>query len=281
MSIIGPTKPPTLGATLGASASGGALPWDAGGGAPYFPLESQIIAEFTAAGWTTYGLFLARGLDDFTLVSGDVSVWVNYGTGGNALQGTAGARPTWQATGLNSKGTFDYDGGDTLATANINIAGDSQTATVLMALFEDDDSAATRWVAEYGAIAGGRSGTGIETITDTLAGINFSTGGTASATSGAVSMATPNVVSATWDSALAASEATIRHAGADVTSTRLDNNLSAHMLATEPLMIGGRYNASSRTNGRISAVVLAAGATAIPLTQVANVEALILAEWGL
>jgi len=112
--------------------------------------------------------------------------------------------------------------------------------------------------------------------------VGFSTGGQTSSRATSKPMTSPFVVSGTWDSALSTDETEIRFNGANATESRPDNaNLSACMLAAEPLVIGARYNSGSRMNGRISAIILAEGASAPPLTAISKVEKLLMDEWGL
>ena len=117
-------------------------------------LEEQILAQFTAAGWTTYGLFLARP-GDVTLVSTKVSVWTNLGTGGNATQGTDATRPVYNSGGLGTGDSLTFDATKDLVTAAIDASSDTAfTVTVLW----KDSIGTTAYTAEWG---NGSTGVGI------------------------------------------------------------------------------------------------------------------------
>lgn len=258
----------TAGRRLGITAPGGRV---------VISLEEQIIAAYAAVGWTVYGLFLAREAD-VTLVSGKGSVWANLGVGGEATQGTAAARPTWDPTGLGTGASFNFDGGDWLQTATIDSS--SETAYALSVLFKDTISA-IKYPASYGEFAAGEGlAVGVNLAANAVwIGARGSTP-TRALSASTISMASAAVVTATWDSALATNEAEIRHAGANVTDSRPSNGNNAAPSINDVLALGGRQGGVDLIEADISAVVLAGGTTAIPLTELTAVEALLAAEWG-
>lgn len=247
------------------------------GGRAGASLEGQIIAAYAAAGWTVGGIFLAREAD-VTLGAGLVSSWVNHGTGGDAT-GVLTTRPTWNTGGLNSLPSLDFDGGDCLETLAIDSG--AATAYALSVLFTDADTAA-RFVASFGEIgAGAGLALKVNTASDQLGAQSRGSGASSRAESTASHpMISPAVVTATWDTALLASEVEIRHAGVNVTSTRpVDGNASAGA-GSQVLTIGGREGPTNQMTGSIAALCLAWGSTTIPTTEVGEAEALIAAEWG-
>jgi len=250
-----------------------------GGFGAAIPIETLIQAEWDAAGWTMYGLFLAR-LSDVTLVSTKVSVWNNLGTGGNATQGVDATRPTWTASGAIGTGASLAFSAQRLVTAAIDMSSDTAFAVTA---FWKDQTATTVYTHEIGngSVGVGILGPGVNVVagniwgqarTSTVARCNSATD---------IPKTNASVSTLTWDSALAASECQIRDAGADVTlATSPDGNNAAPSL-NDTFTIGSRTDGTSAMIGDIAAVCVAAGTTAIPTTQLANVEALLLAEWGL
>lgn len=240
-------------------------------------LQAQIIAQYTAAGWTTHAVFLARA-EDVALVVDKVSVWVNHGTGSDATQATDAARPTFNATGLNGLPSLDV-ASDHVDTGDIDLTADS--ALAMTVLFQDTDTG-VRYQAEMGKVLAANQGALIRTNNplDTLEAVCFDVGQPSAKTTATINMTSPNVVTNTWDSVLTSLVVSIRHAGADATDSRVDVDRNFFQSAF-PLVIGARHDGATGMVGSIAAVVLATGTTAIPVAAVVAVEALLQAEWGI
>lgn len=240
----------------------------------------DILDEWTSAGWLCPLLFLARE-EDLTQVSGGVSVWTNLGTdtGNDAVQAIAGNRPTWDATGLNGKPTIDFDGTDNVTTATYNAS--AYTAAVIIMVFQDQ-KATLESVATFGPTnvgGNGSFGSMNNYYFSTTAGSIGALAGFADRFASVTSypMDDPAVVSLTYDTAeTGTARIGARHAGVAVSGSRSVTTGGA--LGTHVFQIGSGL---STTIGQISAAMMAVGTTAIPTATVANVEALLAAEWGL
>ena len=251
-----------------------------GAAAPEPSLEEQIIAEFTAVSWTVPALFLARA-EDVTLSSGRVTTWANLGTGSDATQGTDGARPTWNATGLNSLPTLTFDGGDTLATGTYDLTGPAQAVIVLFR----DTAAGAMTVLDYGNVS--------FVVRTNLVASGLRAQGNVSGnnivdSAGSFPMTDPAVVTATFDTALSGAgvhETEIRHGGANVSNAWAATTDNAETTMTgKSLLIGALTGPVSFLTGAISALVHVSGTGPISgavLTAIANAEALIAEAWGL
>ena len=242
-------------------------------------LEQQIIAAATAGSLTAGGIFLARSESDMTLVGSKASVWTNYGTGGDATQGTDAARPTWSSGGLNSKGGLAFDGGDALITAAIDSG--SATAYALVMLFKDTDATA-KFNCSFGDIVStgiAMKTTGAGVGAQAIAGASTSRAESA----GTISMASHGVVSATLDTTLVTAETEVRHDGSNVTASRPTDGNPTGSLGSQPITIGARQGPANNMAGTVGAMVLLWGTGAwsgAQLTALSNIEALLAAEWA-
>lgn len=290
MTIARPIVPPIIAPVRGPVA-GGALPWEAGGGAAP-DLAARILAKATPAGWSTYFVGLSRGEADFSLVSGAVATWLDRsGRGNNATQGTGTARPTYSATAINSKPGMTLDGGDHLATGAIDTGSD--VAYALIEVFSDSDTAG-RCPAAFGDHSAdrqfgvytnlGSAGT-LGVYGDATAGAGVTSSEARSAASFA--MSTPAVVTATWDTTLGTNETEIRHASTNVTNSRPTNGNNTAGVGSQSLTVGGRIadgSPSLQITGAIGALVLLGRTSTISaaaLTAIADIEALLAADKGL
>jgi len=248
-------------------------------------LAAQILAA-VPSGWDALGVFLARDASDYTLVSGNLATWVNHGTGADATQGVAAARPTYSATAVNGRPGFTADGGDSVVALALDSG--AATAYAMIALFQDTDTAA-RFVAGYGQLADAcmllnTNPTGAVGAIDVLAD---GTSGGSSTTSRARSdtsypMAVPAVVTGLWDAGLSTDETSIRHAGVDVTDSRPNNSDNPGGLGVQDLTLFARAGGNNMT-GALAAFVLLSGTGPISgatLTGIATIESLLAAHWG-
>lgn len=246
-------------------------------------LEDLILAQIAAAGWD--GAVFPLTSAYLTLGAGDrASVFENVLTGGNATQGTDAARPTYSATAVNGKEGCTFDGGDAMLTASIDTG--AATAYAIICLFSDTDGA-SKFQVGFGGISGeamllntNASGAGnLDIYADGTGGAGATTSRARSTTS--FPMTVPAVVTGTWDSALATNETEIRHAGVNVTSTRPNNGNNPDGLGSQVLTIGARETpATGNFSGAMAYAILMWGSTAIPLTEIAEIESLLGTEWG-
>ena len=259
---------------------GGRSPVATGGSS--IDLAAAITAAYASAGWVVPAIFLTRSASDYTLVSGGLATWVNHGTGSDATQATGTARPTYSATAINGLPGFTFDGGDWVETGSIDTS--SYSAWSVTCVMSDTDTANFRTPWEYGRIEAGQ--TGITARTNVSSGmVDIQARGNAGnsiARSSALDLASPTVLTGTWDTALATNETLVRADGMDVTASHPTNADSATGIASSyPIVIGARWSYANAMTGAMGAFVLAAGSTAIPTTAVAEVEALLAAQWGL
>lgn len=245
-------------------------------------LATQIVGMFAAANFPARFVGLIRGESDVSLADGKVETLLDRSGGDkHATQATGTARPTYSATAINGLPGITLDGGDYLVTPDIDLSG--ATAAVLMILMSDADTAGKIPV-EWGTTGSVSTAGGIAIITnDGGAGGLSAYGRRNSAASSARSaasypMTSPAVVTATWDLALASDETEIRHGGVNVTLTRPGSGNNTGTLGSAKLSIGARDGGTSGMTGAIGAVILAAGETAIPVSTVAYVEAMLAAS---
>lgn len=255
-----------------------------GSNTPTVDLAAKVAALYAAVSWTCYGIFLARrkALDVSVVSDTHVETWVNQGTGSDATQATDTSRPTWSDTAVNSLPGLTLDGGDYLATGNVDSSG--CTAYILTAMLTDSLTS-LHIPAEYGDV----SGSGIRLrINDTVGGGSVGTHAARGAVARASSVATsypctsPTVVSGTWDSALATAETEIVVDGANVTASRpVNGNNASGVIASQPVVVGRSAPGTNYLTGALAAVIVAGGGTAIPTATETAVAALLRAAWGL
>lgn len=272
MGAIVTTPGASIAASVSAVAGDGTLPWEPGrGGAPQVFLQDRILA---ITGTMTVRVMLLCDLANLTLVSGDASVYADLsGFGDNATQGTAGARPTFNATGLGGGPSLDADGGDWMRTPNIGIGGAADLA--LIKIFEIAiPSAGGQW-GGYGNIDAGENGLA---LLDNGGSSRVNAKGRDGALGNQSRAATgtgddPHVWTATWDSSLLDGEdVKIRKDGAVADDNR---NESGNLVAPDdnlPLTLFARGGTpASFVTGAAAAHVLLSGV--LDLTQVAAIEA--------
>ena len=168
-----------------------------------------------------------------------------------------------------------------LSRAAIDLS--AYTALVHHVVFVDT-TAATRVVIERSANATLNAGATYIAINESAADtVRMGGRGAAlsNADSSAVTMGSPHVVTGTYDQGLATNECAIRLDGTDATAARPSNNNTSGGLGSHALFIGARSGIALGLAGTISAVITAVGTTAIPLSTVADVEALLASAWGL
>lgn len=248
-------------------------------------LVTQILAA-VPSGWDPLAVFLTRDTRDYTLIGGGLATWINHGTGADATQGNAAARPTFSATAINGLPGFTADGGDSVVAPSINSG--ASTAHAMIALFSDTDTA-NRFVAAYGPILdttmilntnAGVAGT-LDLFADGFPGAPSLITRARSAAS--YPMTVPAVVTGLWDAGLTTNETSIRHAGIDVTDSRPNNSNNTAGVGTQDLTIFARAEGGGMT-GAMSAFVLLSGTgpiTGATLTGIATIESLLAAYWGL
>lgn len=247
-------------------------------------LAAQILAA-VPSGWDALGVFLARDSSDYTLVSGGLATWVNHGTGADATQGVAAARPTYSATAINGRPGFTADGGDSVVALALDSG--AATAYAMIALFQDTDTA-NRFVVGYGPVTdrcmllntnAGAAGT-LDIFADGFAGAGSLITRASSNTS--YPMTLPAVVTGLWDVGLSTDETSIRHAGVDVTDSRPNNSNNTTGVGVQDLTLFARAAGGGMT-GAMAAVVLLSGTGPISgatLTGIATIESLLAAHWG-
>jgi hypothetical protein len=241
-------------------------------------LTNQIIAAYAGAGWVVPDLFLARA-SDVSLVSGAVATWANRGLADDLTQGTSTARPAFSETALDGRPGLSFDGGDHLARGAYDLS--AYTALVQHVVFLDT-TAALSVVAEMSANAAANNGAqyvAVNGAAGTVRAVNTGNGVSSITDSTAETMASPHVITATWDQALATNETFLRRDGVDFTGSRVANSNTSGGMGNHTFNVGARSGISFGLTGVIAAVIVAAGATAIPLTAVASIEALLAAEY--
>lgn len=268
--MIGPIVMPVMNAPL---------PWECASNNA--SIEALINSEISAGSWdgTCFG-FLAKP-EYLTLSGSDVTAWVDFVGGSISLE--PGTSPAWNATGLNGRGTVDYTGASSHAlVSSAAVNSGSANAYAMIALFLDSDTTAKipfEW---------GNSGLSIATNVTSAGTLRSQSDGNAGVTS-ALSAATypmtnAGVATATWDTNLATNETEIRHGSTNITNTRPANTNNASGAINATVGIGGRYDGSSfYFTGSVAACVVLCRTTTIDaaaLTAVANIEALLSAEWG-
>lgn len=259
-------------------------PWSAGGSP--LDLPNRLLATFASGGWSVPCLFLARA-SDVTLVSTKVSAWTNHGTGSNATQGTDANRPTWNASGLNSKPALDFTATHILSTGTLTLS--SFESMALLIVMEDSDSTA-KVPLETGPTAGSTQGTMAIATNISSAGnldcYNNATGaGLSRAQVGSTPLTTASMVTGTADRTLSTNETEIRVDNANVTATRPANvNSTTTTFADEELNIGARTGPSVGMTGSVAAVAVvgkAGGLDAAALSAISAAEVILMAEWGI
>lgn len=267
---------------LGQPIGVGSHAWESGGGGTA-DLASQIIALYAGAGWSTYGAFLVESAADF--IPGATATLVDKsGRANHATQGTAGAQPAYSATAVNGRPGITLDGGDFMVTGNIDLT--AHTAYVLTVLFSDSVATAVT-AAEFGGYSATVPGFRVSANTLTAGALYAQCRGNAGATTAAsaasFSMATPGVVTCTFNTALATNEAEVYHNGVNVTNNRPENvNNATGLAAATTLTIGAVVGGGSgRLTGAIAAVTLHGGNTAIPVSTVVAEHALLRTRWSL
>jgi hypothetical protein len=259
------------------------------GGSAYVdsaPVTIDLAVQIRSTLGGAEQLVLLSRLDDVDLVSGGVATWFDRsGHARNATQGTSTARPTYSA-GLNGRPTLSFDGGDMLVTAAIDLSAFNALACI--ALFQDSITGNAH-VVEFSVGADTTAGGFVLAANNGSANqLGFlhrgNVGNDLVRSAASYNMTTPGVVTGTGDMSLGAgAEVEIRHQGATVSNTRALTANNTTTYGTHALHIGARSGVSLALTGQISAIVIAAwsgGLTAGRLAQVAAVEALLRAAWG-
>lgn len=246
-------------------------------------LESLITAKLVAVSVAVPCIFLPR-LDTITDAGGGrVSAWANLGTGPDATQGTAGARPLYGATAVGGAPGLTFDGGDVLSTTAVDLSAYSRA--FVMQLFVDSNTTLAT-VSNLGTAVQSNGAITTE-INRTAAGRILGRHGTDGTnaltveTADGFPMTTAAVVTVTVDRTLGSQRARIRHAGVDVSTTFGENTPSSNFFsATGTLNIGARAGGSVGMTGAIAPVIVGACTVAFSgavLTAIADVEDLLLA----
>ncbi len=272
MTTFRPTIPPTIGPTIDVYPAGDLLYRVDGGGA--VDPAAAILAAYTGAGWTVPFLFLAR-LSDVDAAA--VGTWTNKGTASNA---TGSAKPAFSASSFNGRPGLTFDTTNVLATSAVDLS--AFTAMVQHVVFLDTAVAASI-VVERSVSASANDGATYFTVNETAGTVRYfghQSAGNSIVDSSAQTMAAGHVITGTWDQALATNETEIRIDGVNATASRVTNTNTSGGMGNHALFIGARSGPASGLAGTIAAVITAVGTTAIPLTAVAAVEAVLKAQWG-
>lgn len=249
----------------------------------------DIVGQIRGIYGTALQLLLLARIDDVALVGGKVATWADRsGNARDATQGTDAARPTYSATGLNSRPGLTLDGGDIISTGAFDLT--AYNALAVHIIFQD--SIAGNAIVMERSADGATTNGGFYIVVNNggVGELKFlatgNVGASSAETTVGVSMATPAIVTGTTDFAPATNESILRHAKADVTATRGSNSNNSSVLATanfgnHAIHIGARTGGVAPVTGVVAAVAVAAWSTGVNLAQVQAAESLLAAEWGL
>lgn len=268
------------------------------------PITSGTIAEqwaalFTSAGHAapfSYGLdpdaVAVDGSDQpaLSFSGGAISAWANEGedTGNSATQGTAAARPTYDATGLNSKPAIYCDRTALLLSSAFDASAYTWCCiTTLYSRVASPSAPNAGYIpAEFGNGATpsigsmtllGNPATGLK---DAILSQIRNDQPTSARTDTLYDMVTPAMVSATGDFTLGADEAEIRVGGANATFLQSGSG-SVGTFGNNACAIGARELGNLGHEGWISFVGIAFGTGSVPVAVVAAGESLVGTAWGI
>lgn len=250
-----------------------------GVGAGVDPLETRILAEFSAVSWTVYFLGLARE-DAITEVSGRVSVQADLsGLSNSATQGTSADRPLYDATAVGGGPGITYGGGDHLSTAALDLSAHQAAAQIVTA---QDATTAASFMTMFGATEATVGMMGLRCNTPVTDAVRFvATGDVGIVRAGSLGsypLTAAGVVTGTVDFGLSTNEPEIRHDGSNVSSSRTNANNTGTLGAAHDFTMGARNDGAAPYAGSLGACILAAGSGPISgavLTAIANVEQLL------
>lgn len=209
-----------------------------------------------------------------------VTTWADAsGNGKDATQATAGKKPTYRTAGINGRPSVEFDGGDGLATAAIDLTG--TLAATAFAVVLATGAGATQIIAEFGP-----------NVTDTTAWSMFRTsanqlearisgdvGLSRFLTTGTI-ITTAKTVSAVMDKSIASSEATVWIDGATAGTRPVDSN-NTNAYGNRVVNVGARdINGVPAVQfvGHIGEFLLYARALSTAERQ--SIEAYLKAKWG-
>lgn len=251
-------------------------------------LAQRALARWARAGWILAEAYHAHRTDTLTVETGDrISSWANLGTAGGAMvQATDTKRPTLEATGLNSKPALSFDGGDHMGGPSFDASG--YTAAIVSILLTDSITGNAILI-ERSTNFNSSDGGYVMDVNDAAAGDASMVGRTPSgytkalAAAAAAPLTSASVLSGSWDRALATNETEIYLDGSSITNTRpLNVNMSTAGFGTYSHYLGDRSGGGVLPiTGKIAAVHIAFGSTAVPTSTLAADIADMRQEWGL